>query len=171
MKLVFVDNNKHVVAALKEAFGNNPEIDVFQDDILSVAKNTVVSPANSFGFMDGGIDKAYTNYFGLDLQRRVTDRIHVLGGKLNVGNAVTVSTGDDVIKYLIVAPTMELPGEVLPVNCYRAMKAILREISAKEDVHAEVYCPGLCTGTGRVDPVDAAGEMCKAYLDWKGATL
>jgi O-acetyl-ADP-ribose deacetylase (regulator of RNase III) len=39
-------------------------VTVHQVSILDVACDAVVSPANSFGFMDGGIDAVYLSLFG-----------------------------------------------------------------------------------------------------------
>lgn len=35
------------------------------------------------------------------------------------------------------------------------------------EVGAEVYCPGLATGTGHVPPEEAAREMYQAFADWR----
>ena len=75
MELIIVDSNKELVNELKNAFAQFPEVKIFCDGILNVAENSVVSPANSFGRMDGGIDLIYANYFGWDLEERVMDAI------------------------------------------------------------------------------------------------
>ena len=40
------------------------------DDPIDVKADAIVSPANSFGFMDGGIDMVYTKRFGWGVQER-----------------------------------------------------------------------------------------------------
>jgi hypothetical protein len=45
---------------------------VHQQDILTRTADAILSPANSFGFMDGGIDLLYSNFFGWELQDRWT---------------------------------------------------------------------------------------------------
>ena len=64
MHLHLVDLNADVVAVWGEAFQPLPEVRVHQADLLAVAENTVVSPANSLGYRDGGIDRAYLDFFG-----------------------------------------------------------------------------------------------------------
>ncbi len=59
MKLTFVDLDADVVEALKKAFARFPAVSVLSGDLVSLAENTVVSPANADGLMDGGIDAAY----------------------------------------------------------------------------------------------------------------
>lgn len=87
---------------------------VQQGELLSLAENTVVSPANSSGFMDGGIDRAFVAFFGSQLQERVQDTIiRRPEGHLPVGASVVVRTGHARIPYLIVAPTMLGPEAVV----------------------------------------------------------
>lgn len=95
MELWLVDQNTELVNAWKQVFSDLPNVFVQHGDILSIAENAIVSPANSLGMMDGGIDLAYLNRFGLGMQRRLFDAIakqpdHILP----VGAAVLVETGD-----------------------------------------------------------------------------
>jgi hypothetical protein len=41
------------------------------NDPIDIKADAIVSPANSFGFMDGGIDAVYTYQFGAGLQERL----------------------------------------------------------------------------------------------------
>lgn len=129
---------------------------------------SVVSPANSQGFMDGGIDRIYTEYFGLRPQTELQSAISRLhAGELAVGASLVVSTGHERIPYLISAPTMVTPGPVPKENAFYAMSAVLNAATQHEDILEEVYCPGLCTDVGEVDADDAAEEMAFAYRKWK----
>ncbi|HEX9061281.1 MAG TPA: macro domain-containing protein, partial [Clostridia bacterium] len=123
MKINFVDINENVINSLKKEFEEFDDIKFFCGDILQIGRGAIVSPANSYGYMDGGIDEVYLEYFGLDLEVAVRNRLDLIGGSLAVGSAFTIKTGDKRIPYLIFAPTMEMPGEVPPKNCYSAMKA------------------------------------------------
>jgi hypothetical protein len=55
VRLHFVDIDGDVVSALRAAFRDHPEVTCADGEILSLAHNTLVSPANAYGFMDGGI--------------------------------------------------------------------------------------------------------------------
>jgi O-acetyl-ADP-ribose deacetylase (regulator of RNase III) len=170
MQLCLVDTNAKVAAALREAFRPFPEVSVETTDLLAVAHNTVVSPANSYGFMDGGIDAAFRSFFGAALENRVRDEIgRRQEGYLPVGASFVVRTGHSRIPYMIVAPTMLSPEHVNKDNCYRAMRAVLRLAASDEDVGRTIYCPGLGTGVGMVCPDEAAHEMAQAYHDWTTA--
>ena len=56
--------------------------------ILDLKCDAVVSPANSFGFMDGGIDMAYSQHFGWHVQERLQELIRQQHhGELLVGRS------------------------------------------------------------------------------------
>ena len=58
MIIHLIDTNPALVQSWKEEFSDFPDIDTARADILSLAHNCLVSPGNSYGFMDGGIDLA-----------------------------------------------------------------------------------------------------------------
>jgi O-acetyl-ADP-ribose deacetylase (regulator of RNase III) len=121
--------------------------------------------------MDGGIDAAFCNFFGSAVEGRVREAIgRRPEGYLPIGASLVVQTGNERIPHMIVAPTMLAPEAIDSLNCYRAMRAVLRIAAAQEDVGRAVYCPGLGTGVGQVLPVEAAREMAQAYSDWKKAS-
>lgn len=168
MRLHLVDYNGHLVNAWAEAFSQFPEVTIQQGDLLSIAEHCVVSPANSYGFMDGGIDAAYRAFFGAQIESRVQDAVtRRPEGYLPVGASLVVRTGNERVPYLIVAPTMTVPEQVESRNSYRAMRAILRIAGADAEVGRDIYCPGLATGVGMVPPENAAAMMAEAYRDWK----
>ena len=168
MNLHLIDDNADVANALTVAFKSHKEVNVATGDLLGLAKNCVVSPANSQGFMDGGIDRAFVSFFGAEIELKVREAVgRVSGGRILVGSSIVVSTGHPVIPYLLVAPTMEHPEPVDALNAYRAMRAVLRIASAHAEIGRAVFCPGLCTGVGGVSPCAAAAEMLRAYDDWK----
>jgi len=111
---------------------------VLEDDICIAECNAVVSPANSFGFMDGGLDRALSERFGWQLQERLQKIIAKRPlGELLVGEALTVDTGNRSISWLICAPTMRVPMKLRQsINAYLAMKAILVAVSSHSQVPA-----------------------------------
>lgn len=170
MRLHLVDHDPDVVSAWRQTFAAYPEVTIEQANLLSVAHNTVVSPANSHGFMDGGIDLTYMTFFGPHIQEIVQDAIAQRPeGHLPVGASLIVRTGHARIPFIIVAPTMILPEPIQSFNCYRAMRAILRIAATDPVVGQDVFCPGLGTGVGQVPPSEAASQMARAYGDWKNS--
>lgn len=121
MRLHLVDISSRLVAAWTEAFGRFPEVEIQPENLLAIAEHCVVSPANSYGFMDGGIDAAYWAFFGRVIEQRVKEAIDRRPERmLPVGASLSVPTGHARIPYLIVAPTTTVPEAVESRNCYRA---------------------------------------------------
>ncbi|MBK8256906.1 MAG: hypothetical protein IPK82_30065 [Polyangiaceae bacterium] len=75
VRLHLVDLNQRVVAAWQRAFSPFPEVSIAHGNILTVARHVLISPANSLGYMDGGVDRAYAQFFGQTLARRVRDAV------------------------------------------------------------------------------------------------
>ncbi len=170
MRLYLVDADAAVASALRKAFRPFAEVTVSCGDLLAVAHNAVVSPANAHGFVDGGIDAAYRDFFGAAVEARVREAIgRRPEGYLPLGATLVVRTGHTNIPYLIVAPTMLGPEAIERANCYRAMRAVLRLAASQEEVGRAVFCPGLGTGVGGVPVEEAAEEMARAYGDWRKA--
>ncbi len=176
-----------ILAAVDEAFadawrrfcGGFDMVEIHYGSILDVSCDAVVSPANSFGFMDGGIDATYRAYFGAEIQDRVqrmiAERHH---GELLVGVADIVETGDGRIPYLIVAPTMRVPMALnASVNAYLAARAsfLLAKHSRFEsgpdcgrpvsDRIQRLALPGLGTGVGQIGPNTCARQVRAAFED------
>src|SRR5204862_2581392 len=96
-------------------------------DFFAAAADAMVSPANSFGIMDGGLDLAIRGAIGGDIQRRVQaviiERHH---GELPVGAAEVVETENERWPFLVIAPTMRVPEPVSnTLNAYLAFRAAL----------------------------------------------
>ena len=130
----------------------------------------MVSAANSFGLMDGGVDLAIIRYFGLELMDAVQDRIlKDFRGEQPVGTSFVIETGHDRHPYLAHTPTMRVPMAITRTdNVYLAMWAMMlaveRHNASGEGRRIEtVACPGLGTATGRMPFDEAARQMSCAY--------
>ena len=140
------------------------DVDIAHSDIMEVKADAIVSPANSFGFMTGGIDLLYKYRFGPDVEKLVQKNIDLhYYGELPVGQALSVPMRNQSFKYLIAAPTMRLPMIVdNTMNPYLAFRAALLE--AKELGIESVACPGLGTGSGKACLEMVARQMLMAYV-------
>lgn len=108
------DINAPLVAAWSHYFADIPQVQPSVGNISGVTADAIISPANSFGFMDGGIDLVYSRRFGWQLQERLQKLLRdEYDGELPVGMAVLLGTDDPGIPYLISAPTMR------PRQCQR----------------------------------------------------
>jgi O-acetyl-ADP-ribose deacetylase (regulator of RNase III) len=165
--LVLSDTNPEVVMAFMQAFGAYEGVTFGSGNILQARIDSIVSPANSFGFMDGGIDLAYRNFFGLGIQRVVQSVIQDrYGGELPVGSAFLAPTNHQRITHMIVAPTMKTPRNIVGTdNVYQATKAALLCAQEANPPLERLGVPGMGTGVGGMDSFDAAGQMLKAFLE------
>jgi O-acetyl-ADP-ribose deacetylase (regulator of RNase III) len=164
MRLCLVDRWEPLVDAWRDAFRESPEVSIAQADILEVAHTSIVSPANSYGYMNGGIDLAYRHFFGQRIEDTVQAKIKAVAGNyLPVGQAILVETGHERIPHLISAPTMFIPEPIDAEDCEVAMAAALKIALENPLTCSTVYCPGMGTGVGRVPPREAADAMARAY--------
>ncbi|WP_326956350.1 macro domain-containing protein [Amycolatopsis sp. NBC_01286] len=150
-------------------------IRVHRGSVLDVLAQAVVSPANSYGRMRGGIDAVYARAFP-GVEQSVRSAVLAFhGGELPIGEAVIVPTGEAGPAWLISAPTMREPGEVLPadtVHPYLAARAVflkwrdgvLDDGPVREAVET-IAMPGLGTGIGGVDPATCARQVAAAWDD------
>lgn len=162
-KVILCDTNEVLVNYWKKYF-RCLDVDIIQGDIFNIEAEAIVSPANSFGMMSGGIDLLYRDKFGLDVEKLVQKNIDMrYYGELPVGQALSVPMRKQAFKYLIVAPTMRLPMNVdNTLNPYVAFRATL--LKAKEIGIESLVCPGLGTGAGKACPEMAARQMFIAYV-------
>ena len=92
--LILVDVQKQLCAHWETAFSNYPEVKIHNGYFQEVPHfDCLVSPANSFGLMDGGIDLAIRNFFGMTIQYNVHKVIKKeFYGEQPVGTSVIVHT-------------------------------------------------------------------------------
>ncbi|WP_092533062.1 macro domain-containing protein [Amycolatopsis arida] len=147
---------------------------VHQGSVLDVPAQAVVSPANSFGWMRGGIDATYARAFP-EVEQNVRSAVLAYhGGELPIGEAIVVPTGEPAPAWLISAPTMREPGERLPedtVHPYLAARAVFQlwrdgRLEEGLDVRRAVdtiAMPGLGTGVGGVAPETCARQVGAAW--------
>lgn len=167
MKLYLCDRWPELIAAWRKRFASQPDVEVVEGDIFELGADALVSPANSFGFMDGGLDHQISDRMGWHIQDAVQRAIRARPlGELLVGEALVMPTRDVRTPWLIAAPTMRVPMRIPEsVNAYLAMKAILAAARAHtaEIPITSVAIPGLGTGIGKLGPETAAHQMWRAY--------
>lgn len=171
MKFHLRDIKPDLVAAWREWFKEAADVEVSEGDIFGAGPfDAITSPANSGGWMDGGIDYAYSEHFGWDMQDRLRDKlIREYDGECPVGQAVIIPTNNKEIPWLISAPTMRVPTIVSDtVNAYLAFRAVIRTVKEwnadDQKPHIEtILCPGLGTAVGRMPSDRCAKQMFFAY--------
>lgn len=169
LSLILCDNALPVVDAWHAYFDALPEIEIVCDDFANQEADALLSPANSFGRMDGGLDAEIIGLLGEDteaeVQRIIRDRHE---GELVVGLAEIVITDHPQFPFLVVAPTMRVPQNIgRTVNAYLAFRAALRAVRDFNALHGDpiktLLVPGLGTANGFMPPLRAARQMRAAY--------
>jgi O-acetyl-ADP-ribose deacetylase (regulator of RNase III) len=175
LTLVLVAVDEVMAAAWTALAADRPQLVVHRGSITDVDADAVVSPANSLGFMVGGIDGVYARWFP-----GISDRVRAAsgadrGGELPVGEAAIVPTGVERPAWLISAPTMPRPGQRLDPDgaaARAAAKAVLRlwrdatlptGARVRDEVRS-VALPGLGTGVGGLSP-EVCARQVGAALD------
>jgi O-acetyl-ADP-ribose deacetylase (regulator of RNase III) len=177
MVIQLIDRNKEMCEAWKKYFSDCEDVEIFRGDLFDFETDCVVSPTNSFGFMNGGVDLAILKTLGYDVQDKLQAIIEgkKYDGELLVGQAEIIPTSHEEINYVICAPTMRVPMILKEsANVYLASKAVfsllkLRSEWLKFQLVESISMTGFGTGVGQVPYDICARQMRKAYDDvWLG---
>ena len=172
VKVVLVDINPKIVKAWRQTFEENPEVEIVSGSMLDRKEMAWVTPTNSRGSMDGGLDLLIKNTLGAQIERRVQQEIaRIWRGSLPVGCAICVPTGRDAPRFLISTPTMGNSSENISdklnvaLACAAAFQAVRMQNRIEPNSITSIALPGLGANTGKVP-----AEIC-ADLMWTGYNL
>ncbi|EBO8547880.1 macro domain-containing protein [Salmonella enterica] len=188
IKLILSAPEPAMAAAFECYFQNTDNVEIIPGPFETIPEfDCMVSAANSFGLMDGGVDAAITTYFGTQLQRRVQKYIiQEYLGEQPVGSAFVIETGNSKHPWLIHAPTMRVPLIIDGTDAvYNATRAALLAIFQHNKSVAEykkiksVVFPAMGAGCGQVPPDSVARQMrlawdgfinCATEINWQYAS-
>ena len=167
MKIYLIDVNQNIIEKWQEKFKYEKDVEIIHQDLHSFLDNNpeieaIVSPANSFGIMNGGYDLAITRYFGDELQKKVQTYIYDnYFGEQVVGTSCSVLI-PNTNKCLIHTPTMRFPSRINdPQIVYHCMRSTL--IEAHKLNLNNILIPAFGGATGGLNPDEIANQMYKAY--------
>lgn len=165
-KFILADINSEMVERWSYHFIMYKNFEFYHGDVFQKSADILVSPANSFGKMQGGIDGVYTRKIGNKLQSDLEEKIiKEFDGELLVGQACFVETNFTQFPLLLSAPTMRISMDITETpNVYLAARAIFLNVK-KYYPNATVLIPGLGTGVGGVSFEDCARLMSRAYYE------
>ena len=168
--LYLIDSKEELCDKWRQVFSSYPEVEVLTGDYFHQSADAIVSPANSFGIMDGGLDLAIRNELGFqvetDIQEVILNKYH---GEMPIGSAEIINTNHDKWSFMIAAPTMRIPESIaFTLNAYIAFRAILIAINSFNESQPKrtiktLVCSGLGTGIGSMEPTKSAAQMRAAY--------
>lgn len=126
---------------------------VKKGDLTKTDCDAIVNPANSFGYMGGGVAGAIKRVGGIEIEKEAVNK-----APIPVGRAVFTTAGTLPCKYVIHAPTMKQPAMRIDVENVRLATQAALELA--EDLKLQfIAIPGMGTGVGGVSPEEAAEVM------------
>ena len=133
-KIYIIDIDEKMIDSLMKYFRWERNVELCCFDIETFLKDNidkidaVTSAANSFGIMDGGLDKALVDFFGEQLQANVQRVIQKeFLGEQPVGTCATIDI-PGYNKKVLHTPTMRIPQPILdPRIIYTATRSTLVE--------------------------------------------
>ncbi len=162
-KIYLLSISLNMVDAWNDAFEGEPNVIIAHDDLARFmdkhpAVDCIVSPASSYGLMDGGYDYAITKYFGKELMRAVQSRIlDAWFGEQPVGTSISVKHKGIT---LIHTPTMRVPSTIVdPMVVYHSMRSTM--IEALRDNVRIMVVPAFGAGCGML-PFDVVATLIAA---------
>ena len=173
----FISLDKEWVLHMKEFFKNTAMVIVDNANIKDIPteQTCFISPANSLGFMDGGIDLVLSRDVMPGIETKVKRRIEQLGIISSMGRPYlpigsTIVVPHDLSCYLIVTPTMFLPHDVRGTqNAYWSFYAALkmwRKLSVQKNKKFNLVVTSHWCGVGRMPGRESAEQMKRAYDDF-----
>lgn len=124
------------------------------------AVDAIVNPANSYGYMGGGVAGHIKNIGGKEIEKEAIKK-----APIKIGNAIITSGGE--IKCKVVhSPTMIRPAEKADIESVRIATSAALSI-ADLNKFKSIAIPGMGTGIGSVNHEEAAHEMINVIKNYK----
>lgn len=141
------------------------EIEILIGDLLKVKADAIVNPANSRGWMGGGVAGAIKRAGGSAIEKQAVDQ-----APIPVGRAVLTTAGQLPFAVVVHAPTMEEPGMLTTAK--KAERATYAALDAADVAgHRTIAFPGMGTGVGGVSHEEAAAAMLRAIAGFEPEAL
>jgi O-acetyl-ADP-ribose deacetylase (regulator of RNase III) len=181
MKIIFFDLCKEKIKIYKKILNiineknHSIKLEFYNNNLLDLVENIkfnyIVSPANSYGAMTGGID---TDICNLDetIQTKVYNHVK-LSPFFDMDNEHYIPVGIcEQVKInnlltILMAPTMKHPKDISDTNnVFLAFNAILITLQSLSYHHHNlvIMCPCLGTGCGNMDAEKSAKQILHAFL-------
>jgi len=134
---------------------------VEKNDITRIKCDAIVNPANSMGFMGGGVAGAIKHVGGIEIEKEAVSKAPIY-----VGSAIVTTAGTLPCKHVIHAPTMKQPAMRIDVEKVRlATHAALR---LADELHLRsIAIPGMGTGVGGVSYQEAAEAIIEIAKEFE----
>lgn len=128
------------------------EILIKKGSLLEAEADVIVNPANSGGYMGGGVAGVIKRIGGQEIENEAIKKAPIA-----VGSAVLTTAGRLPFKGVIHAPTMERPAMRTTAEKVRMSVRGALELAEKEGFKSIAF-PGMGTGVGKV-PKDVSARV------------
>ena len=126
---------------------------VEKGDITKLSCDAIVNPANSYGYMGGGVAGAIKRVGGIEIEKEA-----VAKAPISIGKAVATTAGSLPCNFVIHAPTMKQPAMRIGVENVRLATKAAFETALDLNIKS-IAIPGMGTGVGGVPAIAAAREI------------
>lgn len=159
MKILLCDKNEEVINLCSDIKGLETQV----GDIFDHHFDALITPGNSFCFMDGNFDRVVSERLGWHIQKQFKETWIENCEQILVGFAVSKWITSS--KLLVYAPTMTVPMDISNTwNVYLAIKAGLRD--ARTHGARKVGMPAFGCGCGNMKPSVYKKQLIAAINDY-----
>lgn len=138
-----------------------PKIEIRKGSITACQVHAIVNPANSFGYMGGGVAGVIKRVGG-----RIIEDEAIAQAPIQVGEAILTTAGDLICHKVIHAPTMHNPSE--RTDAHKVFCATIAALElADNEGFKSIAIPGMGTGVGGLNKKEAAKIIVKAIKQAK----
>ncbi|MFH2027628.1 MAG: macro domain-containing protein [Nanoarchaeota archaeon] len=141
------------------------DITIKQADIRDLEVDAIVNPANSYGYMGGGIAGAIKKEGGQEIELEA-----VSCAPIPIGHAILTTAGNLKAKHIIHSPTMEQPAAKTDIGTIKeATFAALQ--CADENELKNIAIPGMGTGVGSVPKDKSAIAILEVIVNYQPTSI
>ena len=131
-----------------------------QGDITGLCVDGIVNPANSYGYMGGGVAAALKEAGGEEIELEAISH-----APIPIGHAILTTAGTLKASYIIHSPTMAQPAE--KIDASNVKEATWAALEAADERHLKkIAIPGMGTGEGEVPKRKAAEAMIETIVNF-----
>lgn len=141
------------------------KIIIKQGDITKEEVDAIVNPANSYGYMGGGVAGAIKNAGGIEIERQA-----IAQAPIPIGNSIITTAGKLKAKYVIHSPTMEKPAQITDLKRIKNTTLAALNVADKNKL-GKIAMPGMSTGVGGIPKDKAAKAMIEVIKNFNAKSL
>ncbi len=140
-------------------------IEIELGDITAEEVDAIVNPANSYGFMGGGVAGAIKEKGGSEIELAAIEK-----APIPLGHAILTTSGNLRCKHIIHSPTMEQPGALTTID--NVKEATLAALKVADDGDLKtIAIPGMGTGVGQIPKDKAAKAILEVIVNFEPKSI